>query len=91
MTAQPSFLLQVTVGLGSPEVAQVSWRFSFSLRMTGLTPPMPLLLILGGSSSRSSLEQPPLASQAQTPGLPASPCLPSSPSRPRGPGRPRSP
>ena len=75
MTAQPSLLLQLTVGFGSPEVAQVSIRFSFSLNMTGLTPPIPLLLIRGGSRSLSSLEQvwSPFTSQAHTPGLPASP------------------
>ena len=54
MTAQPSFLLQVTVGLGSPEVAQVSWRFSRSRRMTGRGPPIPVLEIRGGNISLSS-------------------------------------
>ena len=42
MTAQPSLLLQVTVGRGSPEVAQVSCRFSRSRSITGRAPPTPL-------------------------------------------------
>merc|ERR1719361_2156741 len=91
MIVCPSFLLQATTGFGSPEAAQVSFKFSLSCKITGLVPPTPLLLMVGGISSLSSLLQAPATFQAHTPDSPCSPCNPSAPDRPLGPGRPRSP